>query len=115
MSEQTGATPEQIEAAVERAYATWGYGEGMPHVLGPEVRKAAKFIVPLGFKIVPADAVVVTPEVAATAAEACDSWAISCAVSARQEKSVGHHDVAEAAERRYAACKAAAAALRGEG
>lgn len=41
----TGVTPEQIEAAAKLADDSWVYGEGMPHVLGPEVRTAAPFLV----------------------------------------------------------------------
>lgn len=42
---RTGVTPEQIEAAAKLADDSWVYGEGMPHVLGPEVRTAAPFLV----------------------------------------------------------------------
>lgn len=52
MSERTtGATDEQIAAAAKRADDSWGYGEGMPHILGPEVRGAAPFLIPEGYVI----------------------------------------------------------------
>ena len=56
MSErQTGATPEQVEAAAKRADDSWGYGEGMPHILGAEVRTAAPFLVLPDERIVKAE------------------------------------------------------------
>ena len=42
---KTGVTKDQLDEAARRADESWGYGEGMPHVLGPEVRLAAPFLV----------------------------------------------------------------------
>lgn len=122
MSEQTGATDQQMSEA-ELRFLRYLY----PHVLEEvlqgfnpndellSLRMAAKFIVPPGSKIVPADAVVVTPEIAAVAAEACVSSSRRFHKGAVRSEKAGNDLHSEEMHKIAARYQAAAAALRGEG
>lgn len=119
---ETGATPEQIEAAVERKLRNdYPWENDSPrrervrdHVRA-DVANMARHLVPPGFKIVPADAVVIdraTADTAAEACERCEMWANEITTARRR---AGFTVYASSEADRAARYRAAAAALRGEG
>lgn len=118
MSEQTGATAEQIEVAAERWYGAANPSASPPwRDLADDARaewialmhRVMRAAVPPGYRIVPADAVCIDRATADTAAEACAITAtrIDNLIRLGQDQD-GDTEAAE----RY---RAAAAVLRGGG